>query len=75
MHKETDNAAATGGTKVHEASSAAMDSVVKGREELAIKAVNASSGRDVEIVIFDPDQKKILKRGKNLSHLKSFTKI
>ena len=43
--------------RVHEAILTAMESLVIPGVEIAIKSVNASSGRDADSVVPDPDQR------------------
>ena len=54
VHGEVDNVVAEDETRVHDAILTAMESLVVPRVEVAMKSINASSGRDPESVVLDP---------------------
>ena len=54
VHGEVDNVVAEDETRVHDAFLTAVESLVVPRVEVAMKSINASSGRDPESVVLDP---------------------
>ena len=54
---EVDSVMTTVETRLHDAVLTAIESLVVFRIELAMKKVNASSARDIDSVVSDPDQR------------------
>ena len=56
VRSEVYNLMATDEARVHDAKLTALQGIVITRVELAMKSVNASPGRDIDIVVPDPNQ-------------------